>query len=104
MLLRIFLETLFRFRGDFQRSAETKIINGDQGVGAVLIEQLRLRALNLYEQTYDIQYINQLSRVFGEPMIRLNVTKGRGGAPLANNRPFPIGFSVAEPLRQNLFS
>ena len=48
-----------------------------------------------------MQDIEQFGRVFGQPVIGLNVAKLGRRPPVADDRAFAVLFAVAEPLRQD---
>jgi hypothetical protein len=51
-----------------------------------------------------IEQVDQLGCIFGKPMVRLNVPKGRWGPAVADNRPFPMCFPVAKPVHEYLLT
>ena len=48
-----------------------------------------------------MQHVEQFSRVFGQPVIGLDVAKLGGRPPVADNWPLAVFLAVAEPLRQH---
>src|SRR5438045_7688100 len=51
-----------------------------------LLQNLGLAGFHLHEQRQDVQDIEQFGRVFGQPVIGLNVAKLGRRTPVANDR------------------
>jgi hypothetical protein len=48
-----------------------------------------------------MQHVEQFRRVFGQSVVRLNLAELRRRPAIADDRPLPVFFTVAEPLRQH---
>lgn len=48
-----------------------------------------------------MQDVEEFGRVFGQPVVQLNVAERGRGSAVANDRPLAVLLAVAEPLRQH---
>jgi len=65
------------------------------------LQKFCLGWFHFHEQRQNIQDIEQLSRVLGQPVVGLDVAELGRRPAVANDRPFAVLFTVAEPLRQH---
>lgn len=70
---RLLLLEFLRLRRGSQGIGSDQSINRQKRTGADSFEEIGLCRLKLDEQGQDIEYVEQLSSVFGKPMIRLDV-------------------------------
>ena len=77
---------LLALRRQFKGSRGAQLFGRESGAGANLLQQRGLGRLEFYEAAEHVEDVDQLCRVFGEPVVRLDVAQWRGRAAVAYPR------------------
>jgi hypothetical protein len=68
------------------------------------IEKIGLSGLKGNQAAKHVKNVQQINCVLREQKSRLDVTQGRRGAPITDDRPCVIAAPRAEPLHENVFA
>ena len=76
---------------DFQRTGGAQVLRGDHRPAANLLQQRCLLRFEFDEPAEDVEHVEQLGGVFGEPVVGLEEAEWRGRAAVADDREAQAG-------------
>jgi hypothetical protein len=79
-----------------------KFLGASQRAFTDPVQQIGLRGFQRDEPAEHVQQVNQIGRVFGQPMARLDRVKRRRRATVTNDRSGAVAATIAEPMPKHL--